>query len=278
MKPKRPGHTQPPNANSERISPADDCRPVRLSATLSAVNTESLRAAGGIESQDVRASASPVEQTRVAVVEDDAGLRRGIECLLANSPGFNCAGACGSGEEALKYIPRWQPDVVLMDIHLPNRSGIECTALLKQQLPQLQVIMLTVYEDTETIFKALRAGACGYLLKRAMPEEILEAIIEVRHGGAPMTSEIARKVLSVFQEPAIAMPDTEDLSRREREILEVLLQGFSNKEIAARLSISVPTVKVHLRHIYEKLHVRCRLDVLLKFRPASLPHLRDEQP
>jgi DNA-binding NarL/FixJ family response regulator len=205
----------------------------------------------------------------VALVEDDAGLRCNLECLLSNSPGFRCVGACGSAEEALKRVPRWQPDVVLMDIHLPARSGIECTALLKQECPQLQIIMLTVYEDTETIFKALRAGACGYLLKRSMPEEILAAITEVHYGGAPMTSEIARKVLTVFQSPAPAAPATEGLSPREREILELLLRGFANKEIAAQLFISVPTVKVHLRHIYEKLHVRCRTDVLVKFRDSG---------
>ncbi|MEI8041411.1 MAG: response regulator transcription factor [Verrucomicrobiota bacterium] len=205
----------------------------------------------------------------VGLVEDDAGLRRSLECLFANSPGFRWLGTCGSAEEALKRIPRWHPDVVLMDIHLPARSGIECTALLKQESPDTQVIMLTVYQDTETIFKALRAGACGYLLKRSMPEEILAAVTEVHHGGAPMTSEIARKVLAVFQEPAPAMPCSEGLTPREREILELLLRGLSNKEIAARLFISVPTVKVHLRHVYEKLHVRCRTDVLIKFRDAE---------
>jgi len=222
-----------------------------------------------METTSARVGIGPAAPIRVAVVEDDAGLQRSLQFLLKNSPGFQCAGACGSGEEALKRIPHWQPDVVLMDIHLPNRSGIECTVLLKQELPRLQVIMLTVYEDPETIFKALRAGACGYLLKRSMPEEILESIAEVQHGGAPMTSEIARKVLMAFQEPAPSNPATEGLSRREHEILELLLRGFTNKEIAGCLSISVPTVKVHLRHIYEKLHVRCRTDVLIKFRDAG---------
>jgi len=153
-----------------------------------------------------------------------------------------------------------------MDIHLPNRSGIECTALLRQQLPQLQIIMLTVYNDAYTLFKALRAGACGYLLKRARPEEILEAISEAQRGGAPMSSEIARQVVAAFQEPAPNDEQEEDLSRREREILDHLLRGFSNKDIASHLSISVFTVKNHLRHIYEKLHVRSRTDVLLKYR------------
>ncbi len=203
---------------------------------------------------------------RIALVEDDAGLRRSLERLLELSPGFRCVASCGSGEEALKIIPRNPPDVILMDIHLPNRSGIECAALLRQQLPQLQIIMLTVYNDADTLFKALRAGACGYLLKRARPEEILEAIHEARRGGAPMSSEIARQVVAAFQEPAPAGVPDDGLSRRENEILDLLLQGFANKDIAARLSISVFTVKNHLRHIYEKLHVRSRTDVLLRFR------------
>ncbi len=211
-------------------------------------------------------SAGAAALTTVALVEDDAGLRRSMERMLNFSPGFRCVCSCGSGEEALKQVPRNPPDVVLMDIHLPNRSGIECAALLRQQLPKLQIIMLTVYDDSATLFKALRAGACGYLLKRARPDEILEAIHEAQRGGAPMSSEIARQVVAAFQEPAPPGVSSEGLSRREREILELLLRGFANKDIAAQLSISVFTVKNHLRHIYEKLHVRSRTDVMLKFR------------
>lgn len=206
--------------------------------------------------------------TGVALVEDDAGLRRSLERLLNLSPGFRCVLSCGSGEEALSLIPRSPPDLVLMDIHLPNISGIECTALLRQQLPQLHIVMLTVYEDANTLFRALRAGACGYLLKRARPEEILEAISEALRGGAPMSSEIARQVVAAFQEPLPAGNNAEGISRREQEILDHLLRGFSNKEIAARLSISIFTVKNHLRHIYEKLHVRSRADAMLKFRDS----------
>lgn len=206
--------------------------------------------------------------TTVALVEDDAGLRRTMERLLNFSPGFRCVCSCGSGEEAVKQIPRNPPDVVLMDIHLPNRSGIECAALLRQQLPKLQIIMLTVYDDSATLFKALRAGACGYLLKRARPDEILEAIHEAQRGGAPMSSEIARQVVAAFQEPTPPGASSEGLSRREQEILELLLRGFANKDIASQLSISVFTVKNHLRHIYEKLHVRSRTDVMLKFRDS----------
>jgi DNA-binding NarL/FixJ family response regulator len=204
----------------------------------------------------------------VALVEDDAGLRRSLERMLNLSPGCRCTCSCGTAEEALKVIPRNPPHVVLMDIHLPNRSGIECTALLRQHLPQVQVLMLTVYDDADTLFKALRAGACGYLLKRARPAEILEAIREVQRGGAPMSSEIARQVVAAFREPVAVGSQDQDLSRREQEILDHLLRGFANKEIGARLCISVFTVKNHLRHIYEKLHVRCRTDVLLRFREA----------
>ena len=202
----------------------------------------------------------------MAVVEDDAGLRGSLERLLNLSPGFCCVCSCGSAEEALRFIPRNPPDLVLMDIHLPNRSGIECTALLRQQVPQLLIVMFTVYDDPNTLFKALRAGACGYLLKRARPEEILEAISEALRGGAPMSSEIARQVVAAFQEPLPAGRTDQGISRREQEILDDLLRGFANKDIAARLSISVFTVKNHLRHIYEKLQVRSRTEVMLKFR------------
>ena len=221
-------------------------------------------AAGAVAAGAV-ATAAPIA---VALVEDDGGLRRSLERLLNLSPGFRCTCSCSSGEEALKLIPRNPPDVVLMDIHLPNRSGIECTALLRQQLPHLQIVILTVYDDADNLFKALRAGACGYLLKRARPDEILEAIHEVRRGGAPMSSEIARQVVAAFETPAPPSAQDDGLSRREREILDHLLKGFVNKEIAARLSISLFTVKNHLRHIYEKLHVRSRTDVLVKFRDA----------
>ena len=211
----------------------------------------------------------PARKIRVATVEDDARLRQSLEILLGSSPFCECVGACGSAEEAIKHIPVWKPDVVLMDIHLPNRSGVECTAALKELLPSLQVIILTAYEDTENLFKALRAGACGYLLKRAQPAEILAAIQEVQSGGAPMSGEIARKVLGAFHDAPPEASADQNLSRREREILELLLRGLSNKEIAADLSISVPTVKVHIRHIYEKLHVRCRVDLFVKFGEAN---------
>jgi DNA-binding NarL/FixJ family response regulator len=200
----------------------------------------------------------------VAIVEDNAGVRRSLELLLAESPGFRCACACGSAEEALEAIPRNPPDVILMDIHLPNRSGIECTARIKQLLPQVQVVMITVYTDLDIVFKALRAGASGYLLKRSPPERILEAITEVRQGGAPMTREIARKVVEAFKEPTAA-PQVSNLTRREQEVLELLSQGFGNKEIAQALSVTADTVRYHLKQIYDKLHVRSRTEAVAKF-------------
>ena len=154
-----------------------------------------------------------------------------------------------------------------MDIHLPGESGIACTARLRQKLPNLQVIMLTVYKDIKVIFQALKAGACGYVLKRADEKEILDAIAEVRAGGAPMTSEIARMVVRSFMETS-KTPDpggTDQLSARELEILALLAEGFANKEIAVRLSISNATVRTHLMHIYEKLHVRCRTEAAAKY-------------
>ena len=203
--------------------------------------------------------------TTVALVEDSAPMRRNLERLLRRAPGVRCVCACASAEEALEQVPRIRPDVVLMDINLPGASGIECTARLKLQLPAMQVIMLTVYEDTNSIFSALKAGACGYLLKRCSPAEILDAITTVCSGGAPMTSEIARKIVMTFQSPTPSATEGTTLSAREIEILELLSQGKVSKEIADQLSISYHTVRVHLKHIYEKLHVRSRAEAMVKF-------------
>jgi len=207
--------------------------------------------------------------TNIAVVEDNKVIRESLIEFVQSDPELRCVCACDTGEEALKVIPKHEPEIVLMDIQLPNMSGIECTAQLKQLLPALHIIMVTVYEDTERIFKALRAGACGYLLKRCTPEELLAAIREVRQGGAPMSREIARKVISSFQEPATAAAEVEDLSPRERDILELLAAGFPNKEIADRLGLTDGTVRWHLRHVYNKLHVRSRTEAALKFRSVQ---------
>ena len=206
--------------------------------------------------------------TRIAIVEDNRIIRESLMEFVQSDPECSCVCACTTAEEALKVIPKHQPEIVLMDIQLPNLSGIECTAQLKQLLPSVQIIMVTVYEDTDRIFRALRAGACGYLLKRCTPEELLSAVREVREGGAPMSREIARKVITSFQEPLTVAAEVEDLSPREREILELLAAGFSNKEIADRLGLTDGTVRWHLRHVYYKLHVRSRTEAALKFRSA----------
>lgn len=201
----------------------------------------------------------------VAIVEDNAGLRQSLALLLERSPGFGCAGVFADAEETLARLPKLGADVVLMDINLPGLSGIECTRRLRGLLPGTRVIIITVYRDNDNIFNALRAGAFGYLLKRATPEEILQAIADVHQGGAPMSSEVARKVVEAFQ-PA-APSDGEaggGLSAREREVLERLAKGLPDKEIATGLNISLPTVRYHLKHIYEKLHVRTRLEAALK--------------
>jgi DNA-binding NarL/FixJ family response regulator len=201
----------------------------------------------------------------VAVVEDNPGLRRSLELLLSDSPGFRCVGAYGSGEEALRKLPRCAPDVVLMDIHLPDLSGIDCTAQLKQLMPKVLVVMITIYNETDKIFSALRTGASGYLLKRSSPDEILQAITDVMHGGAPMTQEIARQVVEFFKVPAAGTVEKTQLGRRKEEILSLLSQGYANKEIAQSLSISLDTVRTHLKQIYELLHVRSRTEAVARF-------------
>ena len=207
--------------------------------------------------------------TRIAIVEDNKTIRESLMEFVQADPECRCVCACATAEEALEAIPRHQPEIVLMDIQLPKLSGIECTAQLKRLLPSLHIIMVTVYEDTERIFKALRAGACGYLLKRCTPEELISAIREVRQGGAPMSRDIARKVIASFQEPLTTAANVEGLSPREHEILELLAQGFPNKEIAHRVGVNDGTVRWHLRHVYDKLHVRSRTEAALKFRSVK---------
>jgi DNA-binding NarL/FixJ family response regulator len=206
--------------------------------------------------------------TKVAIVEDNPTLRKYLADLIGNTPGHKCVCACASAEQAIVEIPKHRPTVVLMDIHLPGESGIACTARLREKLPDLQIIMLTVYKDIKMIFQALKAGACGYVLKRADESEILDAIAEVRAGGAPMTSEIARMVVRSFTTDSAKVPEpngTDQLSTREMEILALIAEGCPNKEIASRLSISNATVRTHLMHIYEKLHVHCRTEAAAKY-------------
>lgn len=202
---------------------------------------------------------------RVALVEDDAGIRHSLEIVLNGAPGFECVGAFDSAEEALALLPQRQPEVVLMDIRLPRLSGVECVRRLKELHPELQVLMLTVFEDDEQVFASLAAGATGYLLKRTPPAEILESITETHQGGSPMSSYIARKVVQSFQKSRPAAGKSLPLSEREREILRQLAQGYRYKEIADALAISLDTVRTHLRRIYEKLHVHSRTEAVVKF-------------
>ena len=201
----------------------------------------------------------------VAIVEDNPTIRNTFRNWIEAAPEYRCVCACASAEEALVEIPRLKPDVVLMDIHLPGQTGIACTAQLKEKLPGVQVIIVTVYRNHELIFQALEAGACGYLLKRSSPEELLKAINEVRTGGAPMTGEIARMLVEAFQKKPGSSASGDGLTQREEEILVFLAEGLSNKEIADRVKISYDTVRAHLRHIYEKLHVRGRTEAVKKY-------------
>ena len=204
--------------------------------------------------------------TRIAIVEDNDTMRQTLVKFIEGAPGCQCVCVCASAEEALEKLPASKPEVVLMDIHMPGQTGIACTAQLTTLLPKVQVIMLTVYKDIQLIFQALKAGACGYLLKRSSREEILDAIAEVRSGGAPMTSEIARLVVRSFKGPANASAnEKESLSAREFEILGQIAKGLSNKEIGSALGISAATVSRHLVHIYAKLHVRCRTEAAAIF-------------
>jgi DNA-binding NarL/FixJ family response regulator len=201
----------------------------------------------------------------VAVVEDNRDFRATLAKYLEQAPGYSFLCACGSAEEALQKLPKLMPDVVLMDIHLPNMSGMACTRRLKDICPAIQILILTVYEDNERVFGALKAGASGYLLKRADPADILRAIQEVKQGGAPMSSQIARQVVQSFREQTREIASAEPLSDREEEILQELSKGYSTKEIAERTSVSVNTVRTHLQHIYDKLHVRSRTEAILKY-------------
>lgn len=202
---------------------------------------------------------------RVGIVEDDRSVRENLAVLIDRTPGFGCAAACASAEEALKRLPEAAPDVVLMDIHLPGLSGIACVARLRRQVPQTQVIMLTVEEDSEQVFESLKAGATGYLVKHVTPEEILEAVTEVHRGGAPMSSHIARRVVRTFLEQAPAGAVAIQLTPREEEILRLLAKGQRSKEIADQLAIGVGTVNTHVRRIYDKLHVRSRAEAVARF-------------
>jgi DNA-binding NarL/FixJ family response regulator len=206
--------------------------------------------------------------TKIAIVEDNQLTREGLQKIINLSPNYRCICACPTAEEALSTLPKFRPDIVLMDIQLPKMSGIECVALLRERLPAAEFIMVTVYEDPDRVFSALRAGASGYLLKRTAAEQVLSALDDVKRGGSPMSGEIARKVVTYFRNQEAKDPACETLSVREREVLDLVVRGFSNKEIAGKLNVSLDAIRWHLKKIYQKLHVHSRTDAALKFRPG----------
>ena len=202
----------------------------------------------------------------VSIVDDEVDLRENIAGYIDAAKGFRCLGVHSSAEDALVNVPKEKPDVVLMDINLGGMSGIECVRQLKPRMPTTQVVMLTVFEDTEKIFAAIAAGASGYLLKRLAPAKLLEAIREVHEGGSPMSAPIARKVVLSLQ-PVQAAPgdQTTALSPREREVLDGLAEGQAYKQIADKLGVSIHTVRNYIRRIYEKLHVCSCTEAVAKY-------------
>lgn len=213
---------------------------------------------------------TPAERIKVAIVEDNRKLRLELTELITAQATLECVSACASGEEALKQLPQKNPDVVVMDIHLQGMSGIECTRELKRLLPETQIVMLTMFDDSEKIFSALRAGASGYLLKRFAAVELLAAIEQAHQGGSPITPQIARQVVQAFQEPGTvparkASAEMDQLTDRERELLGAMAQGKHYKEAAEILGISVDTVRTYIRRIYRKLQVHSRTEAVVKF-------------
>lgn len=210
-----------------------------------------------------------MKEISVCIVDDNKELRNALEEIIAMSEGYNCIATVGTAEEALQQIPLLRPNVVLMDINLGSKkTGIDCVKILKPRFPDINFMMCTVYEENEKIFEALSAGASGYILKKTDPTRLLEAIRDLYDGGAPMSSQIARKVVAVFQNQVVDNSNRESLnvlSVREKEILEFLSRGLMYKEIAAQLFISVETVRKHVYHVYEKLHVNNRVAAVNKF-------------
>ena len=211
------------------------------------------------------ASVAQDMQIKVAIVDDDEGIRGGLAALIRRAPNFKLAGDYANAETALTEIPRHPPDVVLMDINLPGMKGVECVRQLKAALPAVQFLMLTVYEDSDSLFNSLKAGASGYLLKRTASAKLLEAIRDVHSGGSPMTPQLARRVVQFFSRPVDATSSLAGLTPGEREFLDQLANGYAYKEIADRMKISIDTVRSYVRTVYEKLHVHSRTEAVVKY-------------
>jgi DNA-binding NarL/FixJ family response regulator len=204
-------------------------------------------------------------QIKVAIVDDDEGIRTSLAALIRRSPNFKLIGDYANAEIALKEIPRHPPDVVLMDINLPGMKGVECVRQLKAAKPEVQFLMLTVYEDSDSLFNSLKAGASGYLLKRTASARLLEAIRDVHAGGSPMTPQLARRVVQFFAKPGEGTSSLATLTPGEREFLDQLANGYAYKEIADRMKISIDTVRSYVRTVYEKLHVHSRTEAVVKY-------------
>ena len=202
---------------------------------------------------------------KVAIIEDDDWIRENLAGQIRQTAGFACAGAYRTAEEGLAQIPKGPAEVILMDINLPKMNGIECVRQLKAFVPNAQILMLTVYEDSDKIFNSLLAGASGYLLKRTPQAEIMQAIEEVHRGNSPMSGHIARKVVQYFNQRGHDETELEKLSKREREVLEHLAQGVPYKEIADVLALSIDTIRIHIKGIYSKLHVHSRGEAVAKY-------------
>jgi DNA-binding NarL/FixJ family response regulator len=214
----------------------------------------------------------------ISLVEDHFGMRQSLATLLNNAPGFRCVDTYRTGEEAVKRIPQVNPDVVLVDIHLPGMSGIGCVAKLKAQLPELRILMLTLHEQSDLIFESLRAGACGCLLKNTPSAELLRTIEQVHAGDVPITMQIARKVVKHFQKIKEPQFRAESLNRREQQVLELLTQGCLNKEVAERLNLTLGTVRAHLHGIYEKLRAQSRTNAVADYRERRASVQNQHQP
>ena len=215
---------------------------------------------------------------KISIVEDDVRVRSTLARLIDSTEGFCCVSQHPTAENALVELKITRPEVVLMDINLPGLNGVECVRRLKELLPETQVVMLTVYENTNIIFSALSAGASGYLLKKSSPEQLIKAIHDVFNGGSPMTSHIARKVVASFQQITNPVHEYQKLSLREQEVLDCLAKGYLYREIAEQLKISYATVHTHIRHIYEKLHVRTRTEAVTKhFQQIGGPNMPQEK-
>jgi DNA-binding NarL/FixJ family response regulator len=202
---------------------------------------------------------------KVSLIEDDDWIRDNLAAQIAKREGFACVRCYSSGEQALSEILKDVPDVLLVDINLPKMNGIECVRKLKSLIPDVLILMLTAYEDSDKIFKSLVAGASGYLLKRTPQDEIIQAIADVHRGSSPMTGHIARKVVQYFHQRGAAENEIEKLSNREREVLDRLAEGVPYKEIADNLSLSIDTVRMHIKGIYSKLHVHSRGEAVAKY-------------